>query len=139
VGAASIAAFAAAWGLAVHNRDLADFSAEFSPDRYMIAYPIAGAVLASRRPSSPIGWFLLGVGVVTGARSLTGEYAMYALAGPSHPAAAVWAAWFVGWSLTLLFPGGVITFLLLLFPDGRPLTSRRWAGWPPGSVPSTWC
>jgi hypothetical protein len=39
----------------------------------------------------------------------------------------VWAAWYVDWSLTLLFPDGVLTFLLLLFPDGRPLTRRWWA------------
>jgi hypothetical protein len=62
-------------------------------------------------------------------RGLAGEYARYALAGPHHPGhpGGVWAAWYVGWSLTLLFPDGVLTFLLLLFPDGRPLTRRWWA------------
>ena len=96
----------------------------------MVAYPVVGAVLASRRRSNPIGWFLLGVGVVTAARALAGEYALHALAGPSRPLLGVWAAWFVGWSLTLLFPGGLLTFLLLLFPDGRPLTARWWpVGW----------
>jgi hypothetical protein len=42
----------------------------------------------------------------------------------------VWAAWYVNWSLTLLFPGGLLTFLLLLFPSGR-LLSPRWpaVGW----------
>jgi hypothetical protein len=51
------------------------------------------------------------------------------LTGPSRPAAAVWAAWFVSWSLTLLLPGGLLTFLLL-FPSGRPLTTRWLAvGW----------
>ena len=38
VGAVSLACFAAAWILAVRNRDLSDISADFGPDRYMIAY-----------------------------------------------------------------------------------------------------
>ncbi len=87
VGAMSMAAFAAAWVLAVRNRGLFDLSAGFSPDRFMVAYPVVGAVLASRRRSNPIGWFLLGVGTVTAARALAGEYALQALAGPSHPRA----------------------------------------------------
>ena len=130
VGAVSLAAFAAAWVLAARNRDLVDISAGFSPDRFMVAYPVVGAVLASRRRSNPIGWLVLGVGIVTAARALAGEYALHALAGPSHPPPGVWTAWFVGWSLYLLFPGGLLTFLLLLFPGGRPLTARWWAvGW----------
>jgi hypothetical protein len=133
VAAMSMAAFAAAWVLAAGNRDLLDVTAGFGPDRFMVGYPVVGAVLALRRRSNPIGWLLLGVGLVTAARALAGEYARHALAGPSHPsypAAGVWAAWFVGWSLTLLFPGGLLTFLLLLFPDGKPLTARWWSvGW----------
>lgn len=130
VGAVSLAAFVVAWLLAVGNRDLFDISAGFSPDRFMAAYAVVGAMLASRRRSNPIGWLLLGVGMVTSARALAGEYALHALAGPSHPPAGVWAAWFVGWSVTLLFPGGLLTFLLLLFPSGHPLTARWWAvGW----------
>ena len=130
VGAVSLAAFAAAWVLAARNRDLVDISAGFSPDRFMVAYPVVGAVLASRRRSNPIGWLVLGVGIVTAARALAGEYALHALAGPAHPPPGVWAAWFVGWSLSLLFPGGLLTFLLLLFPGGHPLTPRWWAvGW----------
>ena len=31
-------------------------SAEFSPDRFMIAYTVAGTILASRRPTNPVGW-----------------------------------------------------------------------------------
>lgn len=130
VGAMSMAAFAAAWVLAARNRDLSDFSAGFSPDRFMLAYPAVGAMLASRRRSNPIGWFLLGMGTLTAARALAGEYALHELAGASRPQSAVWAAWFVGWSLTLIFPGGLLTFLLLLFPGGQPLTPRWWAvGW----------
>ena len=73
VGAVSIAAFTAAWVLAARNRALFDISAGFGPDRFMVAYPVAGAVLASRRRSNPIGWFLLGVGIVTAARSLPSQ------------------------------------------------------------------
>jgi len=72
---------------------------------------------------------LLGTGLVTACRALAGEYALYALAGSARPASGVWAAWFVNWSLTLLFPGGLVTFLLLLFPNGRPVTARWAVGW----------
>jgi hypothetical protein len=125
-GALSLIGFAAAWVLAARNGDLFDFSAEFGPDRFMIGCAVAGTVLASRRAANPIGWFLLGLGLVEAARGLAGEYARQALTGPSH-ADAIWAVWFVNWSLILLFPAGLLTFLLLLFPDGRPLTRRWWA------------
>ena len=127
VGVVSLACFAAAWVLAVRNHDLSDISADFGPDRYMVAYALAGTVLASRRRSNPVGWLLLALGLVTALRGLAGEYARYALAGPHHPGhpGGVWAAWYVGWSLNLLFPDGILAFLLLLFPDGRPVT-RRW-------------
>jgi hypothetical protein len=126
-GALSVAAFAGAWVLAVRNGDASDISSEFGPDRYMVAYAVAGTVLASRRRSNPVGWFLLGIGLVTALRGIAGEYAWYALARPHHPGhpGGVWAAWYVGWSLVVLFPDGLLTFLLLLFPDGR-LLSRRW-------------
>ena len=105
-GAVSVAGFAAAWVLAVRNRDLPDLSAESAPDRFMVAYAVAGTILASRRPANPVGWFLLGIGLVTALRGLAGEYARYALAAPHHPGhpGGVWAAWYVGWSLILLFP-----------------------------------
>jgi len=127
-GAVSLAGFAAAWVLAARNGDVFDMSAEFSPDRFMIAYAVAGTILASRRPTNPVGWFLLTIGLVTGLRGVAGEYALYALARPHHLGypGGVWAAWYVGWSLTVLFPDGMLAFLLLLFPDGRPLTRRWW-------------
>jgi hypothetical protein len=128
-GAVSLAGFAAAWVLAVRNGDVSDVSADFGPDRFMVAYAAAGTVLASRRPVNPVGWFLLALGLVAALRGLAGEYARYALAGPHHPGhpGGVWAAWYVAWSLTLIYPDGILTYLLLLFPDGRPLTRRWWA------------
>jgi hypothetical protein len=74
---------------------LLDFTAGFSPDRFMVAYPVVGAVLASRRRSNPIGWLLLGLGAVAAARALAGEYALHGLAGPAHALTARW--WAVGW------------------------------------------
>jgi hypothetical protein len=124
-GLLSMAGFAAAWVLAVGNRDLLDVSAVFGPDRFMIMCAVVGAFLAARRPANLIGWLLLGAAFVLSARALAGEYALHAAAGAATPAPALWAAWYINWSLTLLFPCGVITFLLLLFPDGR-LLSPRW-------------
>jgi hypothetical protein len=130
VAAVSVAGFAMAWILAVYNRDTLHVNADFGPDRFLVAYPVVGAVLALRRRSNPVGWFLLGMGLVAACRGLAGEYALHTLTGTARPEAGVWAAWFVGWALTLLFPGGVLLFLLLLFPDGRPVTPRwRAVGW----------
>jgi len=130
VASVSLAGFAAAWVLAATGRDLFDLSANYSPDRFLVAYAVVGAVLASRRPVSPIGWLLLGIGLESAARGLAGEYALHALARHARPASGVWAIWFVNWGLTLLFPSGVLMFLLLLFPNGRPLTVRwRMVGW----------
>jgi hypothetical protein len=73
-GTVSLAAFAAAWVLAARNGDLFDISAEFGPDRFMIAYAVAGTLLASRRRANPVGWFLLGIGLVTALRGLAGAF-----------------------------------------------------------------
>ena len=129
-GLLSLVGFAAAWVLAAGNHDLLDISAIFGPDRFMVMWAVVGAFLAARRPANLIGWLLLGAAFVLAARAVAGEYALQAAARAATPAPAIWAAWYVNWSLTLLFPCGVITFLLLLFPDGRLLTPRwRFLAW----------
>jgi len=130
VAGVSLAGFVVAWVLAGHNHDLLHVTADTGPDRFLVTYPVVGAVLASRMRSNPIGWFLLGMGVIAAARGLAGEYALDVLAAPSRPGTGVWAAWFTSWSLTLVFPTGLLLFVLLLFPEGRPPTAR-WAvlGW----------
>ena len=141
-GAVSVAGFAVAWVLAAGDHDLFDISADFGPDRFMVMWAVAGAFLAARRRVNPVGWLLLAVGLVTSARGVAGEYALHVLAGSGAAGTArpavVWGLWFVGWSLILLFPGGVLMFLLLLFPDGRLLGPRwRAVGW--GSACATSC
>lgn len=100
------------------------------PDRFLVTYPVVGAVLASRRRANPIGWILLGMGLLAAVRALAAQYALHVLAGPARPEAGVWAVWYVDWSFSLLFPAGLLAFLVLLFPDGRALTARwRAVGW----------
>ncbi len=91
----------------------------------VLAFSVVGALIASRRPDNPIGWILCAVGLSFALGSLSGEYAPYALLTEpgSLPGGDV-MAWLSVW----IWPPGIIlvlTYLLLLFPDGK-LPSRRW-------------
>jgi len=91
----------------------------------LLACATVGALIASRRPENAVGWIFCASALLWGLGALMQEYAVYALitAPGSLPAAAllgVVGGWAVGMGLYLL-----LTFLLLLFPDGR-LPSPRW-------------
>jgi hypothetical protein len=83
-----------------------------------------GTIIASRRPENPIGWILCVIGLLWASNSFFGYYAIRALiahAG-SLPAGEA-AAWISAW---IVYPAfGLLAYLFLLFPDGRPL-SLRW-------------
>ena len=89
----------------------------------MLAFPIAGLLIATRRPQTPIGWLLLAIGVGWGlANSTYSDYGLRLHPG-SLPAADY--AGIVGsvlWAPTI---GITATFLLLVFPDGH-LPGARW-------------
>ena len=96
IGAVSLAGFVTAWMLAITFHDAFDVTADFGPDRFLIAYTAAGTVLAARRPAR-VGWLLLTLGLIVAARAVAGQYARHALAaaahpGAAHPNAAAWAA-----------------------------------------------
>lgn len=46
---------------------------------FAASYVVVGAVVSARRPSSPLGWLMLGVGALSSAAVLLGAYAGYAL------------------------------------------------------------
>jgi signal transduction histidine kinase len=96
-----------------------------------LGFAIAGLLIAVRQPRNAIGWIFLGTAVTAGLGALAGSYADYwvdARAGSEilGKTAALYAS--LSWMPFILVPS---TFLLLLFPDGRPLS--------PSWRPVAWC
>jgi hypothetical protein len=86
---------------------------------------LVGSVITIRRPRNAIGWIFCASGLLWAVGAAADGYAAYGLGSPrvSLPGAEV-MAWLGSW--TWAPPLGVLlTFLFLLFPDGR-LPSRRW-------------
>jgi signal transduction histidine kinase len=86
---------------------------------------IVGALIASRRPASPIGWLFLGIAFIGAIPGVAVQYVVREKLHPGTLPGAQWMAWLNNWIIALIFPSGMVTFLFLLFPDGRFL-SRRW-------------
>jgi hypothetical protein len=96
----------------------------------LFAFPTVGVVVASRRPYNPIGRIFLAAGIPFALSGLAHGYATYALfTEPGSLPGAEVMAWLASW---LFIPPlfAVPTFLFLLFPEGRALSSRwRIVGW----------
>jgi hypothetical protein len=94
-----------------------------------IAVPVAGFVLASRRPENRIGWLFLVAGLALGLSGFSYPYAVHALVVDrgAWPAGRVFG-WLSNWIWVIAV--AALGFLFLLFPTGR-LRSRRWrpAAW----------
>jgi hypothetical protein len=90
----------------------------------VLAFPIVGALIASRRPQNPIGWICLADGLLWVLLGLFDYYSVYGLA---RPGSVPFPAAMAGLSLWLWVPtvGLLAIYLVLLFPDGR-LPSTRW-------------
>jgi hypothetical protein len=89
------------------------------------SFATVGAVIVSRRPRHVIGWILCVVGITVAVAGFAQDYAAYALLRRQEwlPGGLV-MGWLGSWPWYIAL-GLIITFLLLLFPDGR-LPSRRW-------------
>ncbi len=88
-----------------------------------LAFITVGGLIASRRPRNPIGWMFLGGGMFFTISQGAESYGIYSLfTNPGSLPGGLVAAWLATWSIGPSF--GFVTILMLLFPDGRPLTSR---------------
>ena len=112
-----------------------------------VVFGFVGALVASRQSRNAVGWIFLAVAAfyelhfltVRYARlgllrdPLTSEMVAYPAARPDPLPLAAEAAWVAQWTW---LPGlvALVTFVPLLFPDGRPPSPRwRWAGWAAGT------
>jgi signal transduction histidine kinase len=91
----------------------------------IVAFPLVGAIIVSRRPRNPVGWIFCSVGVSFGVGVLAQAWSDYAVV--DHPGALpfgpfmTWVGQWIWTPITVL----LFVFLPLLFPDGT-LPSRRW-------------
>jgi hypothetical protein len=89
-----------------------------------LPFATVGALIASRHHHNPIGWLLGALGLVAAVLLVGHQYSRHALVtAPGSLPAGNWAAWLAVWPVDLT--ALLLTLVLLLFPDGHPL-SPRW-------------
>ncbi len=93
---------------------------------FAVAFPVVGALIASRQPRNAVGWLILTIGLSAAALAASNGLAAYATVRDTAGPTGSWV-WFLWSSSFLWIPPLSLTgtFLLLLFPDGH-LPSRRW-------------
>src|SRR5215218_8334840 len=99
-----------------------------------LAFPLVGALVASRRPRNWVRWILLADGLLWTFGSVLDSYRIYGLARPGSVPFQVAVHALSQW-LWVPAVGLFAVYLILLFPDGR-LPSRRWRplAWFSGAV-----
>jgi hypothetical protein len=90
-----------------------------------LAFPVVGALIASRQPRNPIGWICLADGLLWMFTGLTDTYYVYGTTQPGAVPFPVAVGTLANQWLWVPTVGLLGIYLLLLFPDGR-LPSRRW-------------
>ena len=89
-----------------------------------LAFPVVGALIASRHPRNPVGWICLAEGLLW---MLLDTFEYYGTYGVTQPGSVPFPEAVAALNNWLWVPavGLVGTYLILLFPDGR-LPSKRW-------------
>ena len=136
LGALSVLLVAASVVLALLNRSAPltdDWGTENRPFVFLVlglAFSLVGTLVSSRRPGNSVGWICLAIGLGLGLTVFVGEHNVYALqTRPGSLPGGEYAAWVENWIWlpSMVLPG---TFLVLLFPNGRPASWRWWwAAW----------
>ena len=101
---------------------------------FFLAFPLVGALIASKRSKNAVGWLCLAVGLLWSLSGVFDYYGYYGAATPGSVPFPVVAAGISDW-IWVPAVGLLGTYVLLLFPDGR-LPSRRWRplAWLSGAV-----
>ncbi len=100
-----------------------------------LAFPLVGALIASKRPENPIGWICLAVGIIWMISLISTSYGLYGLVVRPDSVPFPAAIGSLGEWMWVPAVGLLGTYLILLFPDGR-VPSRRWLplAWLSGAV-----
>jgi len=91
----------------------------------IFTFPLVGCLIASRNPRNAIGWTMLGIGLIAGLTGVLDGYVRYGLVTEpgSLPYADLALSLSAGSWVLIIAP--IMTFTILLFPDGK-LPSPRW-------------
>ena len=100
-----------------------------------LAFPMVGALIASKRPTNLIGWICLAVGIIWMMMLISTSYGLYGLVVKPDSLPFPAAIGSLGEWMWVPAVGLLGIYLVLLFPDGR-LPSRRWRplAWLSGAV-----
>ena len=99
-------------------------SLSFPDPGLALAFPLVGALIASRRPENSVGWVMLTTGAGAALSVASGTYAYAAhVTWPGLPGEA-WAGWLQNWAWSIPFVL-IANVLLVVFPDGE-VRERRW-------------
>jgi hypothetical protein len=123
----TVALFAATWVMVRTNEGAADTSDDWTVlliiSVFVMSYSTIGALISSRDPRNPLGWFAAGCGLMYALASFSLLYAEEGLTTDLRPGGAVLLALSQWQWLAAIILGGPL--LILYFPRGR-LPARIW-------------
>ncbi|MFI5050390.1 MAG: hypothetical protein ACHQEA_11065 [Gaiellales bacterium] len=124
VGLIVVVNAAAIW-LGLLDRDVQSLVATFMFAVVTIGFAVVGALIVARERSNSFGWLFIAMAVFLSVpHNIAQNYAVYALAvSPGDWPGAQAALWISSTAFDTVFVM-LMTLLVLLFPDGRPLTPR---------------